>query len=67
MYFLAHNCNPNGEVYEYIPDDWNNDLALLVFASTEHIKASDLVLLIAVSLLLLFLVTKSFTVGIPRA
>jgi hypothetical protein len=43
MHLHAHSCNPNGVVYEYIPDGWNNDLALLVFRSIMYIKAGDLV------------------------
>ena len=43
MHLHAHSCKPNGMVYEYIPDGWINDLALLVFASIARIKAGDLV------------------------
>ena len=43
MHLHAHSCNPNGVVYEYIPDGWNNDLELLVFRSIMYIKAGNLV------------------------
>ena len=43
LHLHAHSCNPNGVVYEYIPDGWNNDLALLVFMSITNIKVGDLV------------------------
>jgi hypothetical protein len=34
---INHGCGPNGEITTYVPDQWNNDLVLLVFTSIEPI------------------------------
>jgi hypothetical protein len=41
MHLCNHSCNPNCRVEEYIPEGWNNDLALLVLVSTREIAPGE--------------------------
>ncbi len=36
-HMINHNCAPNGDITTYVPDQWDNDLVLLVFISTKPI------------------------------